>query len=127
MRPTVFDTDWMPLDTADVIPCQMFDRYEPTRFHTLVHTPLMAFRTVEMVLLTFWMHVDTTPLIAFQMVDATDLTAFQMLVHTPLMALRTVPIVVLMPLMIGMKNATILFHTSVKNVLMAVHTVVQTA
>ena len=43
------------------------------------------------------------------------------------MALRTVPIVVLMPLMIGMKNATILFHTSVKNVLMAVHTVVQTA
>ena len=127
MRPTVFDTDWMPLDTADVIPCQMFPRNELTLFHTLVHTPLMAFRTVEMVLRTFWMHVDTTPLIAFQMADATDLTAFQMLVHTLLIALRTLPIVFLMPLMIGVKNATMLFQMFVKNVLMAVHTVFQTA
>ena len=110
MRPTVLLTLWMPLDTADVMPCQMFPRNELTRFHTLVHTPLMAFRTVEMVLRTFWMHVDTTPLIAFQM-----------LAHTLWIALRTLPIVVLMPLMIGVRNATMPSHVVVKNDLIASH------
>ena len=75
----------------------------------------MAFRTVEMVLRTFWMHVDTTPLIAFQMVDTTPLIAFQMLAHTLWIALRTLPIVVLMPLMIGVRNATMPSHVVVKN------------